>query len=222
MVGRPDHEHVSDDGDRRARTDRPDEIDSLSGPVARHQVYDPAGSEALDRVSGLRVEHDHVVSAGDDDDPPVPGRILPVGDAPSGVAPGSEVESLTLVHLPHPQGLARSRVDRDNRAVHARCGVKHPVDHERRGLELRRGIRTEVSRLPEPRYLELAHVRCVDLVERCEARVRGVSPVDAPFTVRRSTLRVSGRRDEQGEEEERKRALHVRIDPVRRCVGPKT
>ena len=92
--------------------------------------------------------------------------VGPVGDAAAGTLAGRAFAALAFVHPPHPQQLARRRVDGDDRAACARLGVHDAVDHQRRHLHVEVGPRAEVVALEPPRDAQALGVLLIDLVER--------------------------------------------------------
>ena len=74
--------------------------------------------------------------------------------------------ALALVHPPHPQLLARLRIDGDDGAAHARLCVHDAIRHERGHLHVVVGPGTKVVGLEPPGDAQVLGVLFVDLIER--------------------------------------------------------
>jgi hypothetical protein len=80
VVGRPDNNNVSNDGSWRASSNRPDERDTLTGPVIFIQIEDAVVSKDRDGIAGMSIECDELVPWGHNENAVVAGSITPVGD----------------------------------------------------------------------------------------------------------------------------------------------
>src|SRR5947208_2529060 len=87
-------------------------------------------AEALNQIPRFCVQGDHAVSRRHEDDALIRAvGARPPGQTAPGAPPGSELASLTFVHLIHPENLTRARVQRHNRTRTARSGVEDAVYH---------------------------------------------------------------------------------------------
>src|SRR5262249_33698746 len=162
------------------------------------QVDDTAVAERANRLAALRVDRLHVAVDGEDQPPVLAVGARPIVDA----AARDAVQSLV-----DPDLFARRRIERDERVVPAEH-VHHAVDDDR--------VEARLAVWIEPRNLEPADVRFIDLIEVDEMRVGGVAAVVRPprvgWSCRERNLEKSGnRRDDD-------RLLHaapLTCDPFR-------
>jgi hypothetical protein len=91
----------------------------------------------------------------------------------------------------HPQHLARRGIERDDGAARAGGRIDHPVDHQRRGLEVELGLRPHGVGLEAPGDLQLVEVVTVDLFEGPVAATGVIAPVGRPLVAGRSARPLS-------------------------------
>jgi len=131
---------------------------------ARLQVHDTVHAEIGERAPGLGVERDHVVAASNRDDR-VPTVDIRVGDTFAVALARRVFPPRVGLGPPHPQRLARRRIDGDHGASFAGYGVELAlhVDRSRPVGVVRTG--TIVSLAPAPNDLEISEILDADLID---------------------------------------------------------
>ena len=143
------------------------------------QVDAAAVAETRERLAGLGVEGEEVLSRAEDDAPL--GAVAPDDD------PAVHAERVLLgaggEGVEAPELAAGGRVERERLQLGARA-VEDAVDDHRVALDLRPAVGPRVRGVVRPGHLELRDVRRVDLRERRMLCVPGVPPVPAPLALR--------------------------------------
>ena len=174
------HDHVLGDDRRGMQADlRGREVEAFL-IEAGLQVDDAVGAEVLHRQAGLGVERNHLVARRDVDDALVL-AVGPVREAAARQLARRGFTALAFLDAVHPLPLARGGVETDHGAARAGGGEQPAVDHQRRGLVLELGARTEVVGLEPEGQLQLAEVGGVDLLEWGVARRGEVPAIGRPF-----------------------------------------
>ena len=89
------------------------------------EIDDPVLSERRDRQAGFGIERNEVIARSHREDSFVAFPIRPIRDPATRAKPRRHLAALAFVHPPHPQLLARFRIDGDNRAPHAGLRAWH-------------------------------------------------------------------------------------------------
>ena len=97
------------------------------------QIDHAACAEVRIGKAGLGVQREHVVAAGDIDDPFI-GAVGPIADAQAGTA--ARADALAFVIGVHPQEFAGAGIQADHVAAETGGGIEAALDHQRRGLEV--------------------------------------------------------------------------------------
>jgi hypothetical protein len=156
------------------------------------EVHDPVQPEVGQGSTGVGVERGQVVAGRDrvDDTAAID---LRVGDCLAVVLSRGGLPARIVPHPPHPQRLARGRVDRHHGASLTGDGVELVAHLERRGPVDEIGLGAVVGRFPAPCDLELPDVARVDLIQRRIAAAALVPAPVAPLAVLGArTLRCRG------------------------------
>ena len=146
------------------------------------QIDDAVVAKRPNAVPGLRIQGDQAVPGSHVENPLVV-AVGPVRQPASGQLPRCGCPSRPFTLAVRPEQLSSHRVQRDDRAACAACGIKDAVDHQRRGFELSLRAGAQVIGLEAPGDFEPAEVLTVDLVEWRVTRVTKIAAVSAPLPV---------------------------------------
>ena len=150
------------------------------------EIDDAVGAEARDDRAGLRVQRDQPVARRDVQDPRIVSRgrrARPVRQPAARQLSRRGGAARAFVLAVHPPHLAGRGVERHHRTARAGGRVDGALDHQRRGLELELGPRTETIGLEPPRDVEGAEVGGVDLGERRVSGMPQIAAVATPLAV---------------------------------------
>ena len=190
----------------------------VHGVVAHAQVQVDNAAEAKEgeEVARVGVESDEVVARGHHEDGGTP-LDLGVGHALPVVLAGGGLVARVVPLAPHPQRLARRRIDGHHAPALSRHVVEPVAHFDRRAPIDVVGFRAVVLGGPTPGHFKLAHVLGRDLIERRVATAPLVAAPVAPLALFRPLrLREYGRCGEgQHGEESRRRER----GPAERALG---